>query len=208
MDYEIMILQQGDPLYGPVLGGLRADTELLDLMWQAAESRLDEHPDKVWIVAVGPGHRALAWCAYQPYNGGDIEIQCTNSFERPECWDDDLYGIVYQTRHELIRDHSAITYVYNEPLDLHLWDGWTETAAEWSNEPDTPPHHWHELRRTASAKREQLPAENIDPQVRAFLLSHNPTIGMPTNPLPLNAAQIIDKAERRTSRCVGDGRHG
>lgn len=146
-DVEILILHCGDPRYEAVIGGLRRDVELLDLMWQAAESRLDEHPDKVWIVAA-EGGRALAWAAYRP-GPDDIEVQAVNSFERPEVWDTDWYGIVYAVRHELIRHHSAITYVYDEPLDLHLWDGWVCTDDGWSSEPDAPAHHWHELRRTA-----------------------------------------------------------
>lgn len=146
---EILILRQGDPLYEPIIGGLRADTDLLDYMWQAAESRLDEHADKVWIVAARNG-RALAWCAYEPSAGhADAGVKCTNSFERPECWDEDLYGIVYQARHEIIRHYRALTYVYGEPLPLHLWDGWTQVDDGWSGEPDAPSHHWYALLRDA-----------------------------------------------------------
>ncbi|MEV0732322.1 hypothetical protein [Polymorphospora sp. NPDC050346] len=145
---EILILCEGDPRYEEVIGGLRDDQDLLDLMWQAAESRLDEHPDKVWIVAVD-GARALAWCAYQPATDPRAQVQAVNSFERPEAWDADWYGVVYAVRHELIRYRAGLTYVYDEIVDLHGWDGWTPTDDGWSNEPDTPSHHWTELLRPA-----------------------------------------------------------
>lgn len=149
---DILILRHGSPRYEPVIGRLRGDAPLLAYMWQAAESRLDEHPDKVWIVPVDPADRALAWCAYQPCDRADAVVQCVNSFERPESWDDDLYAVVYAARHELIRYLDAVTYVFDEPLELHLWDGWVPFADGWSNEPDTPSHHWTGLRRPAERK--------------------------------------------------------
>lgn len=147
MDIEIMKVQVGDPQYEQVIGGLRADADLLAYMWQAAESRLDEHPTKVWIVAVDPNGRALAWCAYQPV--GDGVVTCVNSFERPEVWGRGLYATVYAARHQLIRWFDAVTYVYDQPLPLHLADGWVPFEEGWSSEPDAPSHHWTGLRRPA-----------------------------------------------------------
>lgn len=139
--YEIVIVQQGDDRYEPVIGVLRADRNLLDLMWTAAESRLDEHPDKVWIVAVDPPDRALAWCAYES-TAQPGRVKCVNSFERPESWDNDLYALVYEVRQELLHllDLTADTFIFDDPMDLHA--GWTPFADGWSAEPDAPPHHW------------------------------------------------------------------
>jgi len=146
---EVLIIRQGDPLYEPVFGGLRRDQALLDRMWREAESRLDERPDKVWVVAVDGG-RALAWCAYQPEAGG--RVKAVNSFERPECWDADWYGVVYAVRHELIRRCEATTFVFNEILPLHVWDGWVPFVDGMSDEPGVPSHHWTGLRRAADAR--------------------------------------------------------
>jgi hypothetical protein len=148
MDYEVVILTAGDDRYEQVIGGLRNDRELLDVMWQAAESQLDERLDKVWVVAVEPATgRALAWCAYQPTTELNAQLKCVNSYERPECWDEDLYGVVYAVRHELIRHSSAVTFVFDEPLQMHLWDGWQPFDDGWSSEPGVPSHHWTGLRR-------------------------------------------------------------
>lgn len=103
----------------------RADRDLLDLMHVQAGFELDEHPDKVWVFAVDPDGAPLAWCACEPSDEPGIDIKAVDSCERPECWDEDLYLLVYTARHELVRHHAAETYVYGEPVELHEMDGWT-----------------------------------------------------------------------------------
>lgn len=83
-------------------------------------SRLDEFPDKVWVMAVDPAGRALVWSAFQPCERDDAAVQCVNSFERPETWDDDLCALVYAARHELI--------VISTPSPTCSMSRWSSTA--------------------------------------------------------------------------------
>ncbi|SNT66285.1 hypothetical protein SAMN05421812_13632 [Asanoa hainanensis] len=144
---EIVVIRPGDNRYERVMSTLRADRPLLRRMWREAESRLDEHRRKTWVVAVGAGDRALAWCAYEPFARGCVKA--VNSFERPEVWGQGLYERVYNVRHQLIRYRRALTFIFDQPLPLHLRDGWVPVADGWSSEPDAPSHHWNELRRPA-----------------------------------------------------------
>lgn len=63
-------------------------------------------------------------------------MKCVNSFERPESRENDLYGLAYAARHEIIRHPDAITFVFDEPVEVHPWDGWVPFANGWSNELD------------------------------------------------------------------------
>lgn len=147
MTVEVLILRQGDARYEQVFGQLRPDRELLADLWAAAESRLPEHPDKTWIVAVEDGV-PVAWCAYEPTSEQGAEVKCTDSYERREVWGRGLYGRAFWVRHRMVRRKSAITYVFPEPLGLHLSAGWRITGEGWSREPGIDSHHWYELRRS------------------------------------------------------------
>lgn len=148
-EYEVVIVAMGDGRYEEVIGALRADWDLRDLMYVQADFDLVERPDKVWIVAVDPGGRVLAWCAYEPTEEAGAEVKCVDSCERPECWDEDVYGVVYAVRHELVRRYDAATYVFEGPLDLHRMDGWEVFVEGGAAEPDVPEDHWYGLRRPA-----------------------------------------------------------
>lgn len=148
MSVEILILRHGDPRYEPVLAAMRSDQALLADLLTAAGSRLPEHEHKVWVIAVRGG-RALAWCAYEPSDEPGTTLKLVDSYERPESWDDDWYADVYQVRHELTRWYACVTYVYVDPLDLHLADGWQITAEGDSDEPGSEPHRWYRLVRPA-----------------------------------------------------------
>lgn len=152
MDYEVVIVAQGDDRYEEVLGAVRGDRALLDLMWHQAEFELIEHPAKVWIAAVDPVGRPLAWCAIEPTDQMGAQVKAVDSCERPECWAEDVYGVIYAARHELLRNCAAVTYIFDEPLTMHLWDGWVPFAEGWSSEPGEPPHHWTGLFREADPR--------------------------------------------------------
>jgi hypothetical protein len=147
VQYEVLIVQLGDPRYEEVLGRLRADRALLELMRVQAGFDLVEHPEKVWIIAVDPTGQPLAWCAYEPSDEPGIDVKCVDSCERPECWDEDVYLVVYTARHELIRQHRAVTYIYPEPVELHETDGWAVTGTGISREPGMPERRWYRLAR-------------------------------------------------------------
>lgn len=140
---EILILQMGDDRYEDTVGRLRADRELRHEMWQAAESRLDEHPDKIWVIAHRLGEGALAWCAYEPSTEPGYELKLVNSYERPWSWSQDWYAVVYEVREVLTAGHACVSYIYAEPLEVHT--GWQVTAEGDSDEPDAPSHHWHRV---------------------------------------------------------------
>lgn len=151
MIYELVTVWVGHPRYEELVGPLRADADLLATMWQEAESRLDEAPGKRWCLAVVEHDGQLvagAWAAAIVLPDGTLK--CTNSYERPNFRGHGLYMAAYRHRHStIVRRHGgpAITYVYAQPLGLHLADGWNITDEGDSDEPDAPSHHWYELRR-------------------------------------------------------------
>lgn len=121
---ELLVLRLGEARYEPVMAALRADEPLLAYLREAAGFELTEDADTVWIVATDDAGRVLAACAYEPADEDGIEVKCVDSWERPSSWDDDLYALVYAARHELIRWHDAVTYIYLDIVELHEWDGW------------------------------------------------------------------------------------
>jgi len=147
-DAEILILRQGDPRYETVMARLRGDKRLLDEMWQAAESELDERDGKTWVVAVRVHDgQPVAWAAYEPSDRDGVDIKLVNSYEIPASWDDDWYLICHEVRHELTRAYSCETFVFDDPLDLFAWDGYEAFSDGWSSELGVPSHHWTGLRR-------------------------------------------------------------
>lgn len=145
---EILILRRGELRYESVFAQLRADQALLDEMWQAAESELDEHDDKVWVIAVRAyDGRPVAWATFEPSDTPGIDIKLVNSYEVPSSWDDDWYLAVHEVRHLLTEAYTCETFVFDDPLQLFEWDGYVAFADDWSNEPGVPSHHWTGLRR-------------------------------------------------------------
>ena len=63
----------------------------------------------------------------------------------------DAFAAVHDAqRHRTIVVSSplpCVTYVFSDPVRLHLADGWRITDEGDSHEPDAPSHHWYELRR-------------------------------------------------------------
>lgn len=147
---ELLVLRAGDARYNDVVGALTRDDRLRAEVWAAAESELQERPDKTWVVAVDAG-RALAWCAFQPSDEPGYVVKAVDSYVRPEAWHRRLYPLVFFRRHQLIRAVPAVTYVFDQPLALHFGCGWVPTGDGWSSEPGIPPHHWTRLVRDGDA---------------------------------------------------------
>lgn len=149
MTVEVLILRQGDARYEEVLSELRNDHVLLAEAWSDAEMILHEHAAKTWVIAVD-GSRPLAWCALEPAPLDEgVELKAVDSYERRDARDRGLYLRVYVVRHDMLRHRSAVTYLYDQPLPVHLADGWEITNDGWSNEPGIPAHHWSRLTRAA-----------------------------------------------------------
>lgn len=153
--HRVVCVWAGHPDYERVIGPLRRRRRLLARMWRDAESRLDEEPGKRWWVAV-PRWRwlppvAMAWCAAVLEQR---RWRCVNSYDRPGFRWLRLYPAVYRVRHEHIRYLPAVTYVYAQPLPLHLADGWQIVEQGDSSEIDAPSHHWYGLIRGPDQQQE------------------------------------------------------
>lgn len=147
---HLVQVEVGHPRYEELIGPLRGDDELLAVMLSEAESRLDEEPGKQWFVAaVQQGDRwvAGAWACAVVRDG---LLWCCNNYERPGFRGNGLYGLAYDLRHAVLVESCglpAVTYIFVDPLQRHLDDGWRVTGEGDSNEPWAPSHHWFELRR-------------------------------------------------------------
>jgi len=130
MGYHISILTPGDGGYEHILGPMRADLVLREYARDAADCHLREHPRKVWVVAHDPGG-VLAWCAYEPADEPGVEVKACDSVELPRAWDTDVWSVLYEVRQTLIGARTAVTYVYDQPLWLHLVDGWRPAGVGW-----------------------------------------------------------------------------
>lgn len=152
MTVEVVTVEIGHLRYEQLFGPLRDDPGVLATMWQEAESRLNEVPGKRWTVAVaerdGRPAAAAAWAAALVVDG---ELRCCNNYERPGFRGRGLYEAAYRVRHDTIVARCglpAVTYVFEQPLALHLADGWRVTDEGVSSEPEVPAHRWVELRRS------------------------------------------------------------
>jgi hypothetical protein len=152
MTVRVLTLRQGGPCYEEILGQIRDDRELLAAAWSDAEMTLHEHPAKTWVVAV-EGGRPLAWCALEPAPPDEgVALKAVDSYERRDARGRGLYTRVYIVRHDMIRRRSAVTYLFDQPVPLHLADGWQVTTDGWSNEPGIPAHHWTRLTWVANGR--------------------------------------------------------
>lgn len=133
--------------------------EPLRSQWRAdAES---EHEDGISYVMVldddgtGRRHVPAAWAGYRIEDG---VLRCCNNYVRHGFRDRDpeLYEVAYRARHDLVVAGCglpAVTYLFPEPIPLHLADGWElDTTPEGSGiSRDIPgvEHHWRRLTRAA-----------------------------------------------------------
>lgn len=148
---EMVTCRTGDAAWTELLGPVLADPALLARMWADAEATPDElaAPGTTWVIATvhAGDHRVAAAWAGAIEEGETLKPVC--SYEVPAWRGHGLYARAYAERHRTIVEPwpgPAVTYVFADPLALHLADGWTATG-EGDSEHG---HHWYELRRPAS----------------------------------------------------------
>ncbi|WBB94158.1 hypothetical protein [Verrucosispora sp. WMMC514] len=151
---ELVNVAPGYPRYEELVGQIRTDPALLAAMWSDAEHRLIEHPRKVWSIAtVREGGRWVpaAWaCAVVDGN----VLRCCDNYERPGYRDRGLYEAAYRHRHTTIvapYPLAAITYLFAQPIGLHMADGWYHTGVRGVSTEAGVEHQWWKLRRDPTA---------------------------------------------------------
>ena len=152
MEYEIVQLTLVDDRYEQVIRPILDDAELMAQIWADAETRMEEASEKQWFVAVStPGDQALAWCAARlELQNGQLTMVCEANYERRGIGRaKGLYAAVFEERQQYLEHLGlpCVTYIFDQPLQLHLDAGWLPSGAEGiSSEEGVEPHHWQELR--------------------------------------------------------------
>jgi hypothetical protein len=146
-------LMHGQPEYARLLTRIRQDPALVAAMWADAESRPDEldRPGTRWSVTLveGSGQEApAAWCAARQIEDRGVPVlKCHSNYEVPAWRGQGLYAAAYRERHRRVVHPSplpAFTYLFPEPIGLHIADGWQTTGLTGPGEVDG--HTWWELR--------------------------------------------------------------
>jgi hypothetical protein len=149
---ELVTCQTGDGAYAELLGPVVADPDLLAQMWADAEADRGElvAPGTTWVIAAvhaGGRRHPAAWAgATVIEEDGQQVLKLVCSYEVPAWRGRGLYALAYAERHRTIVEPwsgPAVTYIFAQPLALHLADGWTVTGEGISNDG----HAWYELRR-------------------------------------------------------------
>ncbi len=140
----------GDPHHGSLLGHLAAEP-LATQWWCDAESRVRDEPDRSYMV-VYVGGVAAAWAGWIVQ--GSTLLCCHNYVRRsyrgrtPE-----LYGLAYRARQHHVVDRlglDAVTYLFPEPIGMHVADGWVPDVGPDASGtsvpyPGGPVHRWQRL---------------------------------------------------------------
>lgn len=145
---EILHLTPGHPRYAEITALLMAEP-LAEQWRQDAESR--HEPDVSYAMVLADDVPA-AWAGWEMRAG---VLHCVSSYERRGPGRDlGLYATAYAHRHRaVVADWTgpAVTYLYEQPIPLHLADGWVHSGDRpgvdhgISDEPDAPPHRWWRL---------------------------------------------------------------
>jgi hypothetical protein len=153
MYLAVETLSHGEQLYTDLLDRIRRDADLVSRMWTEAESAPDELdvPGTQWTVAITEAGEPAAWCAATIDRAG--QLVCHSNYEVPANRGRGLYAAAYDARHRdvlLKYKRAAITYLFPEPIPLHLASGWIPDAAPGgsgtsSPYPDGPTHSWRRL---------------------------------------------------------------
>lgn len=147
MDYKIVAMTVGHPLYREVFDKIEADEALNWASELYAESPIAQHPplpDPLtgepgwparcwWMALTNDGNVPMAWAAAQMTwreVNGVVQpfVLARNSFHVPAFYDIAVYPPVFAAREKAIAHLPAETYIYGEILDLHLDAGWVKAG--------------------------------------------------------------------------------
>lgn len=164
-DVSVSTLVHGSSRYSWLFDQLCDDVELATSLWEDAESRPSELdvPGTLWTV-VTVRDQLAAWCAARltvTGRSGEV-LKCFHNYEVPRYRGHDLYERAYRRRHrDVILPFSqtapigsvAVTYLFSQPIPLHLADNWCLTGVSGVSRAATEPHEWWELELKCGAVR-------------------------------------------------------
>lgn len=146
---NILHLLPGSDVYAWFTAELSAEP-LRTQWWTDAESSVDDPADASYLVAV-VDRQPAAWAGYVvDFAAG--ELRCCNNYIR-RGHTPDLYEAVFRARHDQVvvpAGMPAVTYLFPEPIPLHLAYGWRVDvgpgAAGMSRPfPGGPLHRWQRM---------------------------------------------------------------
>ncbi len=147
---DVTALTPGTVRYASMMAQLAADP-LAAEWWQDAESGVDAGVSYMMVTVAG---RPAAWAGWQLIEGGTI-VKCCNNYVRRghRNQDPELYKVAFLARHDQVLTRlglPAVTYLFPEPIPLHLEYGWRLDTGPGSAGTSRavrggPLHHWRRL---------------------------------------------------------------
>lgn len=154
---RIITLTRNHPQYDQITTELCTEP-LRSQWWDDAESH---HEPGISYSMVIHDEVPAAWAGWTfEREDGRPVLRCCNNYVRREYRGGvpDLYALAYAHRHRHIVTHlgmPAVTYLFPEPVALHLADGWVidtspgSSGTSWAREVGQgQEHHWRRLRWT------------------------------------------------------------
>lgn len=151
-ELDIIMLHPADREYRHFMSVLTAEP-LRTQWWNDAESRVEPGISYAMVLV---DDQPAAWAGWQVVrDGGTPVLRCCNNYVRHEFRGrrPELYELAYRHRHQNVVARlglPGVTYLFPEPIGLHLADGWVLDAADdacGDSSPYTggPVHHWRRL---------------------------------------------------------------
>ncbi len=154
---DVITLTPEHPEYGAFMAILNSEP-LRTQWWNDAESGVEPGISYSMVLV---DDQPAAWAGWYISLSGPRLLRCCNNYVRRDYRNrqPELYELAYRHRHQhvvLRFGLPAITYLFPEPIPLHLADGWeygTGRNAFGTSSPYTggPVHHWRRLVWTPTA---------------------------------------------------------
>jgi hypothetical protein len=147
---EVIDVRVGHPRHPPLISPLR-EPELADQWWDDAESHAEATVSYMVVYAPDPSG-AMVPAAWAGWVLGGNALRCCDNYvrrgfrrRRPE-----LYEMAYRARHRQVVQVlglPGVTYLFPEPVGLHLRDGWVRDTSPGSSgtRDGRPEHRWQRL---------------------------------------------------------------